>query len=69
MGIYLGNHIRSYLLFNSPQSYGVIIDIYVLGKYSITGDISYTWDNAGNLVSQSNNGVIQPLILTTAITA
>ncbi len=22
------------------------------------GDISYTWDNAGNLVSQSNNGVI-----------
>ncbi len=29
-----------------------------LNQITQAGDISYTWDNAGNLVSQSRNGVI-----------
>ncbi len=29
-----------------------------LGQLISAGDIEYTWDNAGNLVSQSNNGTI-----------
>lgn len=29
-----------------------------LGQLVREGDIEYTWDNAGNLVSQSNNGTI-----------
>lgn len=58
MAIYLGNHIRSYLLLNSPQSYGVIIDIYVLGKCSITrNDIitSEAWQRNGNRKSDKQS--------------